>query len=738
MDSIAVIKSMVSEAEDHAEYLGEARIRAMEYYRGEMKDVPADANRSSIVTRDVRAYIKKVLPSVVRTILGRSEVVEFLPVGENDEDGAQQSTDYLNHVVMPETDGEQAIYDAVHDALLLRNGILKWWWEDRQEVSISRHSGLDETALAELVADDEISVLEHTEYEEQAELGPVMLHDVKIRRSYRLRQARVAAVPRENFLIHPDAVSLDDSLLTGEVTQVRRSDLVAMGYDQQVVDNLPLSSEDDAEEQTRRNDYLSKSEEQRANEPVNYYDLYVRVDMDGDGVAELRHMVFAGAVQKRGLLVDEECDDVQFADLSVMRQPHQWEGISVFDDVEDVMKVKTVLLRQTLDNLYYQNNPTPIMQEGAVTNPGVVYNPEFGKPIKTRQGVDVRTALTFNQVPFVAQQSFGMLDYMDKEGTERTGISDASSGMAPDALQNMTAKASSMIEAAGIGQTEMMVRTVAMGLRRFFRGLHRLIIRHQDQPRTIRLRDEWVTFDPRHWNAEMDCVVNVGLGAGTRERDMMMMQQVLALQEKLLAAFGPNNPYVKPENLWNSISRLVESAGLKDPAMYFTEPDPQEIQQMMQQAAQKPDPAMEKVKAQAALEDKKAQTQVMREKAQLEADMTTKRADLEAEQIKQMKELSWEREKFMMQQRLELTKLGLAMNENGEPINPDAEALRQMLTQTQAMLQAVGSQASKMNQPRRIIRDEYGEIAGYQVGDEEMAAVRDGAGEIVGFEPRLN
>src|SRR5690606_36014008 len=243
-------------------------------------------------------------------------------------------------------------------------------------------------------------------------------------------------------------------------------------------------------------------------------------------IAELRRMVFAGGIKEEFLLEDTEWDEINYADIVCERRPHQWEGNSVPDDVIEIQTVKTVLLRQTLDNLYWQNNLQPIVQEGQVVNPESVMNPKFGMPIRVSQGVDVRTAVGYNIVPLVADKSFAMLSYLDEELTDRTGISDASSGMAPDALQNMTAKASAMVEQAGIGQTEMMVRTIANCLRPVFRGLLKLIIQHQDKPRTVRLRDKWVTFDPRTWNADMDATVNTGLGAGTRERDMMAMMQV--------------------------------------------------------------------------------------------------------------------------------------------------------------------------------------------------------------------
>lgn len=666
-ETFASIADMVKEAEKHADETSADRLRAIQYYQGEMKDTPAEDSKSKMVTRDVRAQIKKVLPSIMRTILGADEVTEYLPVGEGDEEGAAQASDYVNFIILPECNGKQAIYDAVHDALLLRNGILKWWYDEKQAVQISKHSGLTEDALAQLVEPDEITVIEHDERIEvvETEQGAIQipLHDVKIRRTYRESQIRAAAVPRDRFLIHPDAVTLQDSLLTGEKDRLTRSDLVSMGYDRALIDDLAQADEDDTEDDARRDVALDGDESTRANELVDYYDLYIRIDLDGDGIAELRHMTFAGGLTEKHLLENDEVDEIQLCDLSVMRQPHQWEGISLADDLMDIQQIKTVLLRQTADNLYWQNMPQPIAQKSAIEDMDAVYNPEFGLPIVVKAGIDVRSAYGFSQVPFVAKESFGMLEYMDQEAQDRTGVSDASSGLAPDALQNMTAKASAMIEQAGIGQTEMMVKNVADGLRTFFRGILRLCIRHQDVARTVRLRDEWVTVDPRHWNADMDCTVNTGLGAGTRERDMQMMQLVMGMQEKILAAFGPDNPFVKPDNLFNSAVKMIESAGLRTPSMYITEPDPAEVQQRLEAMRNQKPPEQMKLEAQMQLEQQKMQTNAAKEKAQMDADLMVKQAEIAAGQQKQAdqlaanaalqeQKLAWEREKFAAEQAL--------------------------------------------------------------------------------------
>ena len=758
MSKLPTISDMVRQSERHADDMAADRLRAVEYYQGKMTDTPADVGRSQMVTRDVRANIKKVLPSLMRTILNADDVVEFKPVGEGDEAGAEQASDYINYVLMQESNARDAIYDAIHDALLLRNGILKWWFEEKQAVSISSHTGLNEDALAQLVASDEVEVLEKAYREEMLEgpdgqVMPVSICDVKIRRTYTKRSLKCAAVPRERFLIHPDAVTLEDSLLTGCKEAVTRSDLVAMGYDRDLVDTLALADDDDDFEQDARRDTVTDvSDAERANDLIDYYDLFIRVDMDDDGIAELRHMVFAGSLTEKGLLVDEEVDEVQYCDIAVMRQPHQWEGVSLADDLMDIQRGKTVLLRQTLDNIYWQNNPQPIMQDGAIANPDAVMNPEFGLPIRTKQGFDVRTSLGFNQVPFVAQHSFGMMEYLDTEAQDRTGVSDASAGLAPDALQNMTAKASSMIEAAGIGQTEMMVRTVADGLRKFFRGMLRLSIRHQDMPRTVRLRGQWVQMDPRQWNAEMDCTVNTGLGAGTRERDMMMMQQIIGLQEKLLAGFGPDNPFVKPENVYSAISKLAESAGLKTPSLYFTEPDPQQVQAMLEAQKNAPNPEQMKIQAQMQLEQakmqfetEKAKAQIQidqnREQSQMEADLRVKQAEIEAEAIRQrdklaadaaMQEVKLRHEADLAAQKMAFEarmkkedrafqanmKLDEALLADPESPTHPANAILSTMQATQQMLATLGGTLAQSSRPKRVVRDEMGEIIGIEYVDQ--------------------
>lgn len=672
-----IVKDLVADAEKYRNERSVDREKAMAYFDGDADDlaahIPFDAGRSKVVSRDVRSAVRKVLPSVLRTILGHDEIVEFTPMGEGDEDSAEQATDYINYVALPECNGRQSIEDAVNDALRLRNGIIKWWQEERIEIQVSRHSGLDEMSFAQLVGDDDVEVMEHTPGVETVETPEgaqeVPVHDVRIKRRITKKLPRIAAIAPEKFLVSSDAIRLVDAALVGESERLRRSDLVAMGYDRKTIDDLPSagsgSSEQDIEEDARRrNAEAGKSEDtnSHAMQEVDYYDLLVRVDFDNDGIAELRRIVFAGAIKPEYMLENEDFDELNYADIVSERRPHQWEGNSITDEVMEIQKIKTVLLRQTMDNLYWQNNLQPIVEEGQIVDMDAVLNPTFGKPIVRARGSNP-DSVKYNIVPLVADKSFAMLEYLDGETTDRTGISDASSGMAPDALQNMTAKASAMIEQAGIGQTEMMVKCIAESLKPVFRGLLRLIIQHQDIPRTVRLRNEWVTFDPRQWNADMDAVVNIGLGAGTRERDMMMMQQVMTLQQTILTQMGPavGRLFVSVDNLSNGVDKFVEASGLRTPRLYFSRPSAEEVQQAIQAQSQGPSPEQIKAEAALALEDKRTQGKVAveqvkgqvrqqefgaqmqveasREREQMAADLQTQLAALDADTETKRQEL---------------------------------------------------------------------------------------------------
>jgi hypothetical protein len=767
IDSAALLAEhadrQVRGAKDYLDQQSKARETAMEYYSGEMKDLPVAVGRSSVVSMDVRAIIKKVMPSVMRTILGGGSVVKYIPVGPGDEDGAQQATDYVNLVVMEEAGAKKAIHDAIHDALLLKTGIMKWCAYKHRKATIQHYTGQPDEAVVGLFDDPDVEILNYSTSEETdadvLALNPeARRHSFKLRRIVERTTPKLEAVPRGSFLITPGADSIEDAELVGEELFLTRSDLVSMGYDKDLVWSIPAYDDHADDDESRMGEDFTESwkESRKAMQVVRIYEVYPKVDMDNDGVAEIYRLVYgAGTAAEKGgsfvVLGLEAVDEAPYSDVVMERDPHQFEGHSIYEDMRDIQRVKTALLRATMDNLYAQNNQRPAVQTSAVEDPGQLVSGESG-PIWLKPGYSAKDAIQWEQVPFVAAQSFEMLGYMDEVAKDRTGITDASGGLDPENLQNTSATAAVMMSESGVAQADSIVRSLAHGgLRKAFKGLLRLVIAHADGPRTVQIRGEWAQYDPKVWNADMDCTVNVGLGGGTKERDMAVLQIVYGLQKELLMTIGADNPYVKPKQLYNTLEKLTETAGFPSAEPFFSEPDEAEVQAKLQEAKNAPDPEMQKVQAQiqgqmqleqmksqasmqmeqgklqlqAQAEKMKAEVARDKEMAQMQADMQVKMQDARTQAMLEEQKMNFEREKFMadlslrereMTQAREIKLMELqaqvGMAEHSASAKSAEDGDRK--AGEGKSLDALKSALDAMNKPRRVIRDDNGEIVGVE------------------------
>src|ERR1700754_5341589 len=153
--SIADLKSMLAAEKVNAlaalsaAELSQERADAMDYYLDDMrKDMPAQEGRSRAVSTDVADTIEGLMPSLMDIFAGSDEVVRFEPVGPEDEEAAQQETDYVNHVFMQQNPGFMGIYLFIKDALLSKVGIVKVWWEEREEESRETYYDLTDDQFA--------------------------------------------------------------------------------------------------------------------------------------------------------------------------------------------------------------------------------------------------------------------------------------------------------------------------------------------------------------------------------------------------------------------------------------------------------------------------------------------------------------------------------------------------------------------------------------------------------------
>ena len=598
------------------------RETALKYYYGEAFGDEV-AGRSQVVSRDVLEAVEWVLPSLLR-IFTSGDVVEFEPVGPEDEEAARQATDYIQHVFNKDNNGFLILHDWFKDALLSKVGVVKHWWEKKQTKITEAYEGLTEEEYLAIVGDDDVEVLEHTQYGD--ELG--MFHDVRISRMVDDGRVRIEGVPPEEFLISSRAKSIADAQFVGHRVRKTRSELIEMGFDKAKVEALGDDGDSDfltGERETRMSDEefdTGASSLDDASVHVTFTEGCLRVDIDKDGLTELVK-VSLGGTGKVSLLGWEEVDRVPFSDLCPVRTPHKFFGMSLADLVLDIQLIKSTLLRQTLDNLYLTNNP-----EREVDINGVVNMDDFlvSRPGGIKRVKSIGTSREI-AVPFTAGASLPMIELLDRTKQTRTGVSPTTQVDA-EALQNQSATAANIAQDATAQREELIARIFAeTGVKDLFRNLLQIVIHHQDRERVIRLRNQWVPMDPRGWNAEMDVTINVGLGHGNKQAQSAMLNQILQYQIMGLQQGGIG--MVTPKNVYNALEKLVNLSGFKSVEPFFTDPGDGQ----MQQPQGNPEEAKAMLDAQ--VEQKKAElkssVEYQTKTAQMQLDAELKREQMQAE-----------------------------------------------------------------------------------------------------------
>ena len=629
--------------------IGGNRALATEYYYG-LPFGNEEDGRSQVVSMDVRDTVQGILPSLMRIFFGPERVVEFAPQGPEDIASAEQATDYVDFIFKRDNPGFKILHSAFKDALVRKCGIVKYWWDESVEVKAESFSMLDEQTMMFLTQDPDIEISAVREYpipgmaEQNLAQGimtpPPMMYDVEIKRRIKSGKVKIEALPPEEFLIDRRAKSIDEATFVGHRTMKTVSDLVAMGYDYDEMVEVAGNGNDfdNNEEYTARNPFAVISTANNgdpSSKSVLYIEGYLKVDFDGDGIAEMRRICTVGTGNK--VMRNEIVAERQFADFCPDPEPHTFFGMCPADVVMDIQRIKSSVQRGILDSLAQAINPRTAIVEGQA-NMDDVLNTEVGAVIRMRAPGMVQPFTT----PFVGQAAFPMLDYLDDIKQTRTGISKAASGLDADALQSTTKAAVSATVNAAHQHIEMIARTFAeTGLRKLFTGILKLVIENQDKERMIRLRNTFVPIDPRSWDANMDVIVNVGVGDGTLEDKINILNQVAMRQEMILKETGVNNPVVSLPQYTNTLTKLLQLAGIKDSQNYFKElpvdfqlpeppppkPTPEEVLAQVQAQAIQAD--IEKKAAELDLERQKMIMSDDRERDRIEQDGILRRYELE-------------------------------------------------------------------------------------------------------------
>ena len=689
-----VLKSEMDDAKDFIDQIDQDRADATDYYLGNSPTAQSSM-QSEFVSTDVRDSVLFMLPSIMRTFFGTTKIVEFIPHGPEDIQLAKQQTDYINYVIQQKNPGFKVLYDAFKDALIRKTGFVKAYWDDSITASTHEYTDISPEAYQALTLDPNVEVIEekiemqsmtiiNPETGEEITQETPVSYDVKIRRVKAKDQVVIEAVPTEEILISRHARDLNSSPYVAHRMVKTVSDLVAMGYDKEQMEEFAGSGsavdEDSYDLEQARNPYADFTGVDRADsnsKSVLYIEHYVFYDLDGDGIDERIRVCTVG--NGLNIVNSTPWDDLPITLFCPDPEPHTSIGSCPADYLMPIQAAKSQIMRDTLDSLGHAIFPRMGIVEGQV-NIDDVLNTDIGQPIRMRAPGMVQPF----SVPFVGKEAFPVLSYLDEAKENRTGVSKASAGLNAEALQSTTSAAVSATMSGAQGRVELICRHFADGMKDLFKLVNSLVIKHQEGQDMMRLNNEFIPVDPRYWDADKDMVINVGISKNSDEEKFQVLTALSQKQEQILQTLGPNNPLVNLQQYANTLTKMIEMAGFKDATTFINTtvppmpPQPQEPakpspEEMLAQAeAMKAQNLAQKAIIDAETDRMKIIMDDDRNRDEHEADLKLKIAELQAKYGAQVNvaEINaiMERDREAIRQVAKNQSQGMFTNGNNQPI----------------------------------------------------------------------
>jgi len=707
--------------------LSNQRALAIDAYAGKNIE-PNSIGRSQVVDWAVFETIQWILPSLCRIFAGGDNVVEFMPFDEEDEDAAEQESDFLNYLVTQKNNWFTIILTWCTDALLSKNGYCMAQVEEvlRTEVEIYERQSEEQVAL---LLDGDIEVVGQNAYPDpdhkpepvvdpntgepvfdQFTGQPIMsepatLFDLQIRSTEAKKKLAFTVIPPERTKVAEDCTdfTLRDCDYFEVWDNISISAIRAMGHD--VDDDIGDDAESDTVEDIARDELLQNTGVRKARttpdpstRKVKARWIWCKHDLDGDGIAELIYTFRVG----NEILEVEYATRIPVASITPFINTHRHIGTSVADLVFDIQRIKTAILRNGLDSLYFSMHP--LRAHSNKVNPDDLMVPSPGGLVEVDTDMpDVAGHVMDLNTPFVFPEAQAGLQHMDTVVESRVGVNRIFQGIDESNLNHhdRIGKLSTM----AAQRIEQIARIMGNGIENLFGIAHELLIKSGHQAEAIKLRGKWVNFDPKNWKTGRDMQVVAPYAAGNKDS---LLERLMVISSVMERAQASGSRTVTDENVYELELEMAKAADLMGSKL-FTNPEDNPPPEPG------PDPTMIALE----IEQQKAETDAA------EADTAAEKVRIDAET-----DLAKANINAHVQIAIALIKAGQQFsleefrnNLKNEPMldnNEALESLRSAINELDIQLQgSLGDQIGTLQQlieqvggEKEIVRDESGNIVG--------------------------
>jgi len=599
------------------------RIRSTYEYAGVPVGHLAPQGVSSIVDTSTTETVEAFSAILSDLFLNNQRLARFVPY--NDTPGAykhaKDASLLVNYCLFKQNNGWEILESWMKCALLWKNGILRWDYVEDYEYIFEEYEKITQPKLDEILAEDDVEIVGDLQFENDvSDEGDTELVyiDVRLRRKINKSKVKLELIPPESFRISREASNIETAEFVGLQATYTRSEIRKMWPE--MSESL---SEDDwnalgseswngtsrysediaARKLVTGQEYWQGSASidltpLEANREVTVTECWIRVDRDGDGIAELKRFIIAGT----HILLEEDVDMVPLASLSPINIPFEFYGLSIADFTRSSTLASTAILRGFVENTYLTNY-SPKLADPNVVDFSALQNmkpkqiiPTNGNPAGAVAAM-VPEAMSTGTVP--------LLEHLQMIKEQATGMSKAAQGL-NDTLYvsgNSEQKLAAVQSASQKRIQQIARRFAETGFKRLCLGVYHTMRTCMNEKVTCKIAHSFSDINPSELPRNLECEIFVDIGENS---NLNKIQKLKSLGQEILPALKAQGVgmIVRPEAPASLATQLVEAMGLDSNDFFvdYTEDDfkqraAEEIQKQNQQAQQAKE--MELAKAQA-------------------------------------------------------------------------------------------------------------------------------------------
>jgi len=553
------------------------RLKATYEFAGVPQSHLAPQGVSTIVDTSTTEVVEAYTAVISELFLSNNRLARFVPYDDSPGafKAAKEASKLVNYCIFKKNKGWEILQSWIKSSLLWKNAVIRWDYVEEYDYVIEEYESIDEAKLDEILADENLEIVGELTLDTSAEM--IQYVDVRLRKKVDKSRVKLECIPPESFRISNDAKDIDDAAYVGIQTEMTKSDLrkyypewandidpdtwAELGVDTNWLGNSPYSEEIAARKEIVGQTYWQGMNSEgvyslEANSEVTVTESWIRVDRDGDGIAELKHIITAG----KHILWEEDCEMIPIASIVPIDIPHEFYGLSMADFARSSTLASTAILRGFVENTYLTNY-SPKLADPNVVDFSALQNmkpkqiiPTNGNPAAAVQSMPPE-ALSTGTVP--------LLTHLQMIKEQATGMSKAAQGL-NDTLYvsgNSEQKLSAVQSAAQKRIQHIARRFAETGFKRLVAGIYETMRSKMKGKQSYYQDGMYGSVNISELPSKMDVEILLDIGENSNSN---MIQKLSKIGAEILPALNQQGAgiVIKTEAPAVLATKLIESMNL--------------------------------------------------------------------------------------------------------------------------------------------------------------------------------